>query len=443
MSSYYFPKNFTWGTATSSYQIEGAAEADGRGISIWDTFSKTKGKVLNADTGSVACDHYNRYKEDCAILKSIGIQSYRFSIAWPRIFPSGRGNVNENGLDFYDRLVDELLRHKIEPTATLYHWDLPQTLEDEGGWRNRSTVAAFEEYSRAIVQKLGDRVKRWFTINEPWCAWWLGHKTGIHAPGAQEDEKTLRNVSHHLLLAHGVAVRAIREEAPADAKVGIVHNAAVVVPFTEKQEDVDLSKEHFKKENSWLIQPVMEGSYPADQWEELGNDVPDVKDGDLELISAKTDFFGINIYNAIGVAVAGKGIKGYEAWHPRTDFDWPVTPECLYWAVRHTHDLWDVPEILVTENGCAYPDEIREGEEDVEDFARLQYLRDHLKALHRAVSEGLPVTGYYLWSFLDNFEWAEGYSKRFGMVHVDFETQKRTPKMSSKWYSQVIKSGGF
>jgi beta-glucosidase len=437
-----FPKNFVWGTATSSYQIEGAADRDGRGASIWDTFSNTQGRTFNGESGRVACDHYHRYAADVALLRDLGIQSYRFSIAWPRILPAGTGALNAAGLDFYDRLVDELLAQGIEPTATLYHWDLPQALEDKGGWRNRATVAAFEQYCHAVVEKLGDRVGRWFTINEPWCAWWLGHKTGIHAPGATEPEKVFRNVSHHLLLAHGVAMRAIRELAPG-ARAGIVHNASVAVPLLETEADLALSREQFRRDNSWLMQPVLAGSYPRDEWEALGDDVPDVQPGDLELIATPSDFLGINIYNATSVAHAPLGLRPHEPWHPRTDFDWPVTPECLYWAIRHAFDLWDIPEVFVTENGCAYPDVRRDGEDVVEDYARVQYLRDHLKALHRAVSEGLRVKGYYLWSFLDNFEWAEGYSKRFGMVHVNFETLERTPKLSARWYSRLIQNGGF
>lgn len=439
-----FPKNFVWGTATSSYQIEGAVDAGGRGASIWDTFSRIEGKVFNGDSGAVACDHYNRFAEDFDLLAQLGIRNYRFSIAWPRILPEGSGTPNQEGLDFYDRLVDAMLERGIAPQATLYHWDLPQALEDRGGWRSRNTVHAFEEYARAVASRLGDRIKTWYTINEPWCAWWLGHRVGIHAPGAKEEsEKTFRQVSHNLLLAHGVGVMALREEVSSPVKVGIVHNCSVAVPFTESPEDIAESREHFRRENSWLLAPVLEGRYPADHWEELGANVPDVKPGDMELISQKTDFLGLNLYFAMGVARAGEGIRPFEKFFPRTDFDWPITPECLYWAIRHAVELWDVTEVFVTENGCAYPDELNSTQEHVEDYARVQYLREHLKGVHRAISEGWPVSGYYFWSFLDNFEWAEGFSKRFGMVHVNFETQKRTPKASAEWYSKLIAQGGF
>jgi len=443
MRRYQFPKNFVWGTATSSYQVEGGADAGGRGASIWDTFARIEGKVFNGDDGSVACDHYHRYAEDFDLLRRLNVRAYRFSIAWPRIYPNGTGWLSDEGLDFYDRLVDALLERGVVPSATLYHWDLPQALEDKGGWRNRSTVKAFEEYARVVAGRLGDRVKNWFTVNEPWCAWWLGHKTGIHAPGAQESEKVHRQVSHNLLLAHGAGVLALREEVSSPVRVGLVHNCAVAIPFTESEEDIAESREFFRRENSWLLHPVLAGRYPEDQWKALGADVPEVLPGDLELISQKCDFLGINLYHAHGVARAGKGVRPYEPFFPRTDFGWPVTPECLYWAIRHVAEIWDVNEVIVTENGCAYPDEVRDSPECVEDYARVQYIREHLKGVHRAISEGLPVSGYYLWSFLDNFEWAEGYSKRFGMVHVDFGTQRRTPKMSALWFSELVSQGGF
>ncbi len=443
MIRYKFPQNFQWGTATSSYQVEGAVENDGRGESIWDTFSKIEGKVFNGDHGAVACDHYHRYLEDCDIMASLGIQTYRFSIAWPRIFPNGNGTINEAGLEFYDRLVDALLERGIQPTATLYHWDLPQSLEDNGGWRSRDTVHAFEEYSRVVVRKLGDRVKRWFTINEPWVAWWLGHSLGIHAPGRKDDEKTLRQVSHHLLLAHGVGTRVIRDELGAQSRVGLVHNMGPVIPFTECEKDIEGSRRAFRKENGWLLQPVFEGCYPEDEWVRLGENTPDLEPEDLAIISTPTDFLGINLYTSNGVAIGEDEVKGFEKWYPRTDFDWPIVPDALYWAIRHTSDLWGVPEILITENGCAFPDEKNGESPYVEDHARVFYLKEHLKSVHRAVQEGLPVTGYFLWSLLDNFEWAEGYSKRFGMVHVDFETQERTKKLSAVWYSKLIENGGF
>lgn len=442
MTRYQFPKDFLWGTATASYQVEGAINIGGRGPSIWDTFCQKPGKVVNGDDGSQACDHYHRYQEDCQLIKKFGIKAYRFSIAWPRIFPDGDGIINEAGVDFYNRLIDELLANGIEPCATLYHWDLPQALEEKGGWRSRATVHAFDRYANTAIERFGDRMNRWFTINEPWCAWWLGHKEGNHAPGDQADEKTVRNVGHHLLLAHGAAVRAIRQQRPG-CQVGIVLNPMVSIPFSETPEHIEASRNDFKLRNGWLMDPLLEGKYPEEEWESLGADTPDIEDGDMELISQPTDFLGVNIYTIAGIAKAGSGIRPVEPWHPRTDYQWPVAPDCAYWMIRNITDLWDVPSLLVTENGCCYPDTVEEHSESVEDYARIEYLRGHLRMLHRSVSEGMPLHGYFLWSFMDNFEWAQGYSKRFGIVHVDFETQKRTPKLSAEWYAQIIKDGGL
>ncbi len=437
-----FPRHFLWGCAASSYQIEGAPEEDGKGPSIWDEFCKLPGRIRDGSTGRTACDHYHRYLEDLDLMKQIGIRAYRFSVSWPRVFPQGRGRINEKGLDFYDRLVDAALERGIEPMATCYHWDLPQALEDEGGWRKRQIVRDFEGYCRALAKRLGDRVRMWCTINEPWCVFGMGYQSGEIAPGAREPEQVIRQITHHILLAHGAGVRAIHESAPKPARVGIVHNNHIGTPFFETPEDIAACREDFAEFNDWMLLPTFKGMYPEKQWKELGKNVPVVKKGDMELIAEPGDFLGLNVYTSAGMIRAGEARKPFESWFPKTDFGWPILPDSLYWSVRFTAERYAPREIYITENGCCWPDTVNK-EGRVEDYARIEYLRGHLRGLQRAAREKYPVKGYFLWSILDNFEWAQGFTKRFGIVHVNFETLKRTPKASAEWYAKVIANNGF
>ncbi len=438
MTGFEFPPGFVWGTATASYQIEGAAGEDGRGPSIWDTFSRRPGAVLGGDTGDVACDHYHRWEADLDLVRSLNLTHYRFSIAWPRILPAGRGRVNRAGLDFYDRLTDGMLARGLVPFATLYHWDLPQALEDEGGWRVRATADAFAEYAREVVRVLGDRIGDWATFNELPCIVNLGHRTGEHAPGAKEPERTIRQVTHNLLLAHGRAVRAIREESPG-ARVGIVHNPDVPEPQTDAEADIAVGRKGFAEYNAWMLDPVFLGEYPADQWEGLGADVPEREPGDMEEIRQPLDFLGINAYSTRGFASAERGLDSPEEHYPRTDMGWPITNDVLYWACRFANERYSPPCIHITENGCAWPDAPEKLGGGVRDYARIAYLRHHLRGVHRAIGEGVPVRGYFAWSLMDNFEWAWGYSRRFGLVYVDYETQRRIPKYSAQWYASVAR----
>lgn len=437
-----FPQGFRWGVAAAAYQIEGAANEDGRGSSIWDDFCAKPGAVRNGDSGAVACDHYHRYAEDLDLMASLGVRNYRFSFAWPRILPEGRGRLNQAGLDFYDRLVDGMLARGIEPSATCYHWDLPSALEREGGWRVRQTAEAFGEFAGVLSQRYSDRVRFWSTLNEPWCSWWLGHHTGTHAPGAKEPAKVLRDVAHHLLLAHGLGVQAIRAAARGPVQVGIVHNSNNLMPFTESKEDVAATSELWLERNGWLLMPVFRGCYPEREWRDLGADVPTVHHGDLGIISQPLDYLGLNVYFAEEIVRAGHPPALLEKYFPRTDFNWPITPEAPYWSARFAHEHFGPIDLYMTENGCCYPDQVN-ARGEVDDFARLHFIKENLRCLHRATAEGIPLKGYYLWSILDNFEWAEGYAKRFGIVHVNFTTQQRTPKASAHWYSHVMAQNGF
>ncbi|MDX2176415.1 MAG: GH1 family beta-glucosidase [Candidatus Sumerlaeia bacterium] len=438
-----FPRTFLWGVAAAAYQIEGGATEGGRGPSIWDTFCDRLGAIRNGDSGAVACDHYHRYESDLDLMASLNVTNYRFSVAWPRIYPEGTGEPNREGIAFYDRLIDAMLERGIQPSATCYHWDLPQALEDRGGWRNRDTARAFAEYAGTLAHHFGDRVKMWYTLNEPWCSWWLGHKDGIHAPGARESGKVLRQVAHNLLLAHGGGTQALRANTIApDLKIGIVHNSNNLIPFTESVEDVDATRRIWEERNGWLLGPVLRGEYPAGELAALGADAPDIEPGDMELINQPTDFLGLNVYFSNEVVRASEDPQFLEAYYPRTDFQWPITPEAVYWSLRFANETYGPISLYVTENGCCYPDQVN-AQGRVEDFARLAFIRENLKCVHRASKEGIPVKGYFLWSILDNFEWAEGYAKRFGIVHVNFNTQKRTPKASALWYARTMQLNGF
>ena len=428
---------FVWGTATSSYQIEGAVDEDGRGPSIWDTFCATPGKVRNGDSGAVACDFYHRYPQDIELLRELGVNAFRFSIAWPRVVPSGRGAVNEAGLAFYDRLVDALLEAGIRPFPTLYHWDLPQPLEDAGGWRVRATAEAFAEYAQAVVRRLGDRVRDWTTHNEPFCTAWIGHVVGVFAPGRTDVGEGVAAV-HHVLLSHGLAAEAVRRECPG-AQVGIVFDVWPVHAASDDPADAAAARETDGVRNRLFLDPVLRGSYPEEVLEGLGVAAP-VRDGDLARISAPLDFVGINNYSRT-VARAdrdgGPPVIAVPAGAPVTATGWEIYPDALYEVLVRLHREYGVEALYVTESGAAFDDE-RGPDGGVDDPDRVAYLGRYLDAALRARADGVPLEGYFVWSLLDNFEWAEGYSKRFGIVYVDFETLERVPKSSFSWYRDRI-----
>lgn len=449
-----FPEGFRWGAATAAYQIEGAADEDGRTPSIWDTFSRAPGKVRNGDTGDVAADHYHRMREDVALMAELGLTDYRFSVSWPRVQPTGRGPAVQKGLDFYRALVDELLERRIRPVLTLYHWDLPQELEDAGGWPVRATAERFAEYAGLVADALGDRVPLWTTLNEPWCSAFLGYAEGVHAPGRTEPEAALR-AAHHLNLGHGLAVGVLRERLPVRAEVSLTLNLAAVRPHTASAADADAARRVDALANRIWLDPVFHGRYPEDLRRDTAalTDWSFVEDGDLAAISRPVDVLGLNYYAPTVVAAGGhvgpspwpgarEHVRFVPAPGPRTAMDWPVDAEGLYELLARLRDeLPDTP-VLITENGAAY-DDYADPEGEVHDPERIAYLRSHLDAVHRAIADGADVRGYFLWSLLDNFEWAYGYGKRFGMVHVDFASQRRTPKDSARWYAGVIARGGL
>ncbi|WP_024756174.1 GH1 family beta-glucosidase [Streptomyces exfoliatus] len=449
-----FPQGFRWGTATAAYQIEGAAAEDGRTPSVWDTFSRTPGKVRNGDTGDIAADHYHRLDEDIALMRRLGVTDYRFSIAWPRVVPTGSGPVNAKGLDFYRRLVDGLSEAGIRPVATLYHWDLPQELEDAGGWTERETAYRFAEYAGVMADALGDRVATWTTLNEPWCAAFLGYGNGVHAPGRTDALASLR-AAHHLNLAHGLAARALRGSLPSSAEVSLTLNLHAVRALSESPEDRDAARRIDAVGNRIFLDPVFHGRLPEDLVRDTAGitDWSFVEDGDLATAAAPIDSLGINYYSPAVVAAgasespspwagAERHVRFEPAPGPRTAMDWPVDADGLYeLLVRLRDELPGVP-LVVTENGAAY-DDYADPSGNVKDPERVDYLHAHLAAVHRALADGADVRGYFLWSLLDNFEWAYGYSKRFGIVHVDFATQRRTLKDSARWYAEVIARGGI
>jgi beta-glucosidase len=432
-----FPADFRWGAAVSAYQIEGAVDKDGRGESIWDRFSATPGKIVNGDNGAVACDSYHRYGEDIRLMQELGLNAYRFSIAWPRIVPQGRGRVNTAGLDYYDRLVDDLLAAGIEPFATLYHWDLPQVLEDQGGWPVRSTAEAFAEYVEVVGARLGDRVTNWITQCEPWVVGWLGYGTGEHAPGRTSDADALA-AAHHVLLSHGLAAEALRREAAA-ARIGITIDLVAFHPLTDSADDLAAVARFDGYRNRWILDPVLRGAYPEDMLEHFDPILPPIQDGDLRTIAAPLDFLGVNYYTRSVVRADGNGGAPVTVAHDdveRTDMGWEVYPNGLYELLVRLQDEYDPPPLYVTENGAAYADHRSNGK--VEDPKRISYVDGHLDAIARAIEDGVPVRGYFLWSLLDNFEWSFGYSRRFGIVYVDYATLERVPKASYGWYREYI-----
>jgi beta-glucosidase len=439
-----FPKDFLWGAATAAYQIEGAANEDGRGPSIWDEFSHTPGKVRNGDTGDVACDHYHRWQEDVELMKQLGLQAYRFSISWSRVLPEGRGRVNEPGLDFYDSLVDRLLEAGIQPYVTLYHWDLPQALQDKGGWPARSTAEAFAEYADIATKVLGDRVVSWATFNEPQVSTDVGHMEGRHAPGHKNVDEKLAT-SHHLLLAHGLALPIIRANAP-KAKVGIVLNVQPHVPASPSAADRDAAWIGDGNQNRWFLDPLTGRGYPQDVIDHFGRPMDFVKEGDLEKISQKIDYLGVNhyfrtVHRSKEIPEAENEPVTTRVGDDTTDIGWEVYPPGIFEILMRVHLNYHFPEYYITENGCAMPDEVS-AEGKVHDPRRVAYYRDYLRQAAKAMDSGLPLKGYFAWSLMDNFEWAEGYSKRFGITYVDFKTQKRIIKDSGKFYTKVIETNG-
>lgn len=447
-----FPPDFWWGAATAAYQVEGAAREDGRKPSVWDTFSHTPGRTKNGDTGDVACDHYHRYADDVKLMAELGVKHYRFSISWPRIMPDGRGAVNEKGVDFYRRLVDQLLEHGITPHATLFHWDSPQALEDlYGSWRSREMAKDFAEYCSQTVKRLGDRITNWMTINEIYCFTYMGYGVGQtppHAPGTivKSRQEVLQTV-HHALLAHGLGCQAIRAATPKPANVAIVVNYDTYLPVIETTENIAATMKAFVEEehNGTVLVPLLTGAYNPVTIETLGANAPDILEGDLKTIAQPLDMLGYNCYTGNYVRAADNA-RGYEILplpreYPQMHMPWlNFVPESLYWGVRSVTEALgkkDLP-IVITENGCASEDDVT-SKGEVLDLSRVMYLRSYLRNASRAVREGYPLKGYFHWSFMDNFEWTWGYTRRFGMTHVDYPTQKRTPKESWRWYQQAIR----
>jgi beta-glucosidase len=449
-----FPDGFSWGVATSAFQIEGAVKEDGRGASIWDSYTHTPGKIRNGDNADVANDHYHRYRDDVRLMQDLGVKNYRFSIAWPRIFPNGVGQPNPKGLDFYHRLVDALLEAGIEPFPTLYHWDLPQALQDKGGWQSRDTAKAFADYAGYIAGQLSDRVTRFFTINEFFSFVDIGHR-GVdmmvdgkkvhieHAPGLRLSNAKLNQVRHNAVLAQGLSVQAIRANAKAGTRCGPADNLSTAVPAIETPENIKAAEIATREMNAAYLTVMLEGKYTDAYLAAAGKDAPKFTEDELKIISSPVDFIGINIYRPSVYVVASERAPGFR-WisfnksHPRMLSLWHLLgPEAMYWAPRHVQSLWKAKEIYITENGCAASDELSP-EGMVDDTDRVMFLRNHLAHLHRATAEGLPVRGYFHWSLMDNFEWSDGFTNRFGLVYVDFKTQKRTPKLSAAYFREAI-----
>jgi beta-glucosidase len=438
-----FPADFLWGAATAAYQIEGATREDERGLSIWDEFSATPGKVLGGDTGDIAIDHYHSMPEDVRLMKQLGLDAYRFSIAWPRVLPEGRGKVNEKGLDFYDRLVDTLLEHEIRPFVTLYHWDLPLTLHREGGWLNRDTAYAFADYAEIMVKRLGDRVMNWITHNEPWCVAYLGYGLGVHAPGVK-DRQAAMTAGHHVLLSHGLAVSCLRSHCAPNARVGITLNFTPVYPADNRPEtlrDLALADAFVTR---WLLDPLYCGSYPEHLFESMGLNPPPICTDDMDIIATPIDFLGLNNYSRS--LVRGRPnpplADDFDVLSPvpgacYTEMPWEIYPQALTDMLLRLHREYHVPAIYITENGAAFADSWN-GDGRVNDPRRVDYLRRYIQASADAIEQGVPLRGYFVWTLMDNFEWAEGYSKRFGIVYVDYPTQRRIIKDSGHWYASLI-----
>jgi len=445
-----FPEGFVWGAATAAYQVEGASSAHGKGPSVWDVFCRKQGAVWDGQTGEQACDHYNRYAEDVALMREMGLKAYRFSISWPRVIPEGTGQANEPGLAFYERLVDELLSAGIEPYVTLFHWDYPYELYCRGGWLNPDSPGWFADYVSVVARRLSDRVKNWITLNEPQCFIGLGHQSGVHAPGLKLSLAEVLQAGHNALLAHGRAVQAIRAAAGPQAAVGYAPVGVVKIPANGDPRNVQAAERLMfsvtRKDcsnNTWWMDPVFRGHYPEDGLELFGKAAPRVRPGEMELISQPLDFFGVNIYHGEFVRAGrndGATVVPLRPGHPLTAYRWPLTPEALYWGPRFFYERYGLP-VVITENGMSGIDWVGlDGQ--VHDPQRIDFTARYLKELLRAITDGVDARGYFHWSLLDNFEWAQGYKERFGLVHVDFTTCKRTPKDSARWYQKVIATNG-
>lgn len=435
-----FPGDFTFGVATASFQIEGASKADGRKPSIWDAFSNMPGRVYGRHNGDVACDHYHRWEEDLDLIKDMGVSAYRFSIAWPRIIPEGKGRINEKGLDFYDKLIDGLKDRGIKAFATLYHWDLPLALMGDGGWTARSTAYAFQRYAKIVMARLGDRLDAVATFNEPWCSVWLSHLYGVHAPGERNMDAALHAL-HYTNLAHGLGVEAIRQVAP-QVPVGLVLNAHETIAGSDSEADKAAAERAFQFHNGVFFGPVFKGEYPADFLSALGSRLPKIEDGDMEIISQKLDWWGLNYYTPMRVAddptpeaEFPATIDASPASEVKTDIGWEVYAPALKSLIEGLYKRYELPVCYITENGACYNMEVENGE--VDDQPRLDYYIEHLDIVADLIKDGYPMCGYFAWSLMDNFEWAQGYKMRFGLVHVDYETQVRTVKKSGKWYSEL------
>ena len=438
-----FPASFGFGVATAAYQIEGAVKEDGRGPSIWDAFSHMPGRVFEGHTGDIACDHYHRYEADLDLIAGMGVSAYRFSIAWPRILPDGRGAINEKGLDFYDRLLDGLRARKIEAHATLYHWDLPLALMADGGWTGRGTAQAFADYATVVTERFGDRLASIATFNEPWCSVWLSHLYGIHAPGERSMDAALHAL-HVTNLAHGLGVQAIRA-ARADLPVGLVLNAHAVFAQTNSEIDQQAAERAFSFHNGVFFGPVFAGAYPDDFMEALGDRMPVIEDGDMATIREPLDWWGLNYYTPMRVrhdasdgAQFPMAVSAVPDTAEKTDIGWEIEPQGLAYLIRELNARYDLPPMRITENGACTNEGVENGE--VADDRRLAYIADHLAVVADAIDEGFAIDAYFAWSLMDNFEWAEGYRMRFGLVHVDYETQVRTVKRSGRWYADLVRA---
>lgn len=446
MSLRQFPKEFLWGAATAAYQIEGAWNEDGKGESIWDRFSHSPYKVLNGDTGDVACDHYHRMPEDVALMKELGLKTYRFSISWPRVVPEGHGTVNQKGLDFYDRLVDKLLAAEIVPNATLNHWDFPQALQERGGWPNRDSADWFADYSRLMFDTLGDRIPLWATHNEPWVVAFLGHAYGAFAPGIADFSQAFQAV-HHLLLAHGKAVQLFREGGY-KGEIGIVLDLQHRQPATNSEADQAASQREHEITHELFLDPLFKGQYPEMLFEWIGPHAPHVQDSDMNLINRPIDFLGVNYYMTYavrfshrdGLLKAASNFVSAPNWG-ETAMGWGINPPGFMASLLNLKENYGNPKIYITENGCAVND-VPDENGFIADTGRINYVRAHLLTVHDAIQAGVNLKGYYVWSLMDNFEWADGYDKRFGLVGIDYETGRRTPKQSAHWYREVIAQNG-
>lgn len=445
-----FPTDFAWGAASAAYQIEGAAFEDGRGLSVWDMFCRRPNAVWEGQSGEVSCDHYHHYREDVALMQSLGIKAYRLSISWPRVLPEGTGRVNPKGLAFYDALIDALLEAGITPWVTLYHWDMPYELYCRGGWLNPESANWFAEYARLMAEHFSDRVTHWMTLNEPQCFLQEGHREGTHAPGDQLNWPEVLLAAHHVLLAHGKSMQALRASAQQPLKIGFAPVGETCMPATETPADIEAARLAMFSifdwnlwNNTWFADPVLLGHYPEDGLVFYGKAVPDFPPADMDIIRQPLDFYGMNTYRGAFVRVGSIGIPEeapLPLGYPQTSYNWQITPECLYWGPRFFWERYHLP-IVVTENGLANADWIAE-DVGVHDPQRIDYTRRHLRQLKQAIEDGVPVEGYFHWSIMDNFEWAQGYRQRFGLIYVDYPSSKRIPKDSAQWYKRVIATNG-